>query len=72
MKTTSFGIMTTDGNTFFVEAHRMTIDRAGRLLFKNWYSGLICAVNADEWVRVLRGLTLEDLEGRREHDGNIS
>ena len=50
----------------------MAVDRAGRLLFKGRFGGLVCAVNADEWARVLRGLTLEDLEGGKADDGNVS
>jgi len=56
----SYGV-THDAGEFFVEAHRFSLDRDGRLLF--WKHGrLIAAVETGKWQRVREGLTLEDFE----------
>jgi len=46
---------------YFVQADRLTVTNSGRLLF--WRHGIICAAVAeDKWERVLKGISLEDVE----------
>ena len=59
----SFGVEHPNGDVTFCEAHNFRVDSAGRLVFTAWL-GLVrvAAYDAGQWVRVLRGLTLEGLQ----------
>jgi len=57
----SFGIERRDGSVTFVYAHNFEIDRDGRLTFHLAGRG-VAAYNAGEWVRVMRGLTPDDVK----------
>lgn len=57
----SFGVKDSQGEHFFVPADRLTVTKSGRLLF--WRRGVVCAAVAeDKWERVLKGISLEDVE----------
>lgn len=57
----SFGIVDSRGEMYFVQADRLTVTKSGRLLF--WRRGVICAAVAEgKWERVLKGISLEDME----------
>ncbi len=63
----SFGITDSEGEMYFVQAGRVGVDGAGRLVFRTGAgvaTGMaICAVvAAGEWKRVLRGITLDDVK----------
>jgi hypothetical protein len=62
----SYGVKDGRGEMFFVEAHGFDVDRKGRLRFwkKGWlFKRLISVVQADEWKRILEGVSLEDFRG---------
>lgn len=57
----SFGVVDDRGEMFFVLADRLTVTKSSRLLF--WRHGALCAAVAeDKWERVLKGITLDDME----------
>lgn len=63
----SYGVKDEQGEMFFVEAHGFDVDRKGRLKF--WKHGklfkrTVSVVQADEWKRVLEGVSLEDFRGK--------
>ena len=60
-KPDSFAIERRDGSTAFVVAHNFKIDFDGRLVFRRWFWN-VAAYNAGEWLRVMRGLTPDDLK----------
>jgi len=58
----SFGIIDNRGEMYFVQADGFTVTKSGRLLFRR--RGTLCAAVAeDKWERVLKGITLDDVEG---------
>ncbi|MBW2637988.1 MAG: hypothetical protein JRC86_10800 [Deltaproteobacteria bacterium] len=58
----SYGIKDGTGAMFFLEARRVRVDRAGRLIFSSLAGYVVAIVDADKWERVLKGVTLEDFE----------
>jgi hypothetical protein len=59
----SYGIEDNTGEMSFVEAHSLTIDDNGRLVFWCGFPKRIHAIiESGEWKRVLEGITLEDFK----------
>jgi hypothetical protein len=59
----SFAIEQTNNVTTFVTALYFRVDRAGRLTFYSWPWKTEAAYQDGSWVRVMRGVSKEDLEG---------
>ena len=60
----SHGIHDKQGELYFVSADGFYVDSEGNLLFwKARRRHIIAAIAAGEWMRVLRGISLEDYEG---------
>jgi len=58
---TSFGIVDNRGEMYFVLADSLTVTKSGRLLF--WRHSTVCAAVAeDQWQRVLKGISLDDVK----------
>jgi len=58
----SYAVTSNDDRTWFVEADRAHVDRHGRLVFRRWYGLVVAGVDAGQWARFVRGLTLEDVQ----------
>ena len=61
----SFGVLDVAGNTWFVHAHRVKIDRAGRLIFTEGIGMIVAVAEAGTWLRLRRGLTQEAFDAQR-------
>ena len=64
----SFGVMDSQGGTYFVQANRVGMDEAGRLIFRAGAGidgTIVAVVAAGEWKRILKGITLDDVKAAR-------
>lgn len=65
MAPASFGIIDDQGEHYFIQADSLTVTKSGRLLFRRRWA--VCAAVADgKWERVLKGITLDDMEATEE------
>ena len=62
----SYAITSADGHTWFVNADRARANRHGRLVFRRWYGLVVAGVDAGQWTRFVRGLTLEDIQAAKQ------